>query len=582
MALGGRTVNKTFGMLRYGPTSAGNRWGIKALPYVASHVKRIFPRADATSPGVVFFTDTPAVARDIEWVMQRYPLEADPATLAYLKQRADEGRRIEEAVHDILSGYTPPDKWRDPAVRPRDYQLEADAIVHATGRCLIADDLGLGKTFSASLRLRDPEALPAAVVVPAQIPRQWQARIGEYLPWLRTHIVSRRDPYDPADKCGGRQPDVLILSYAKFAEWGDYLAGQVQTVIFDEAQELRTGSGTTKYAAACNVAWKARYRIELTATPVYNYGDEIWSLINVIDPDFLGSRTEFKREWCGADAGLARHAVVKDPAMLGGYLRDSGIMLVRTRKQTHRELPDPVQIEQVVDTDHAEIDQVAADVAEHARLLVSGKGTFQDRGKAALDLDWRMRQATGVAKAPYVAEFCKLLLETEKRIVLCGWHREVYSTWLAALAGYNPVLYTGSESPAQKQASVDKFLHGDARVLIMSLRSGAGLDGLQENCSVMVFGELDWSPMMHTQCLGRLNRDGQDSTVVAYFMVSDDGTDPLMCDTLGIKRSQAIPLRDPDTPLFTQLTPENDRARKLAAAVLRRVSRKGPAHATRR
>src|SRR5579884_3848269 len=46
----------------------------------------------------------------------------------------------------------------------------------------------------------------------------------------------------------------------------------------------------------------------------------------------------------------------------------------------------------------------------------------------------------------------------------------------------------------------------------MSLRSGAGLDGLQEDCTVGVFGELDWSPEQHRQCIGRLDRDGQTVT----------------------------------------------------------------------
>jgi hypothetical protein len=42
------------------------------------------------------------------------------------------------------------------------------------------------------------------------------------------------------------------------------------------------------------------------------------------------------------------------------------------------------------------------------------------------DFDWKMRQATGIAKAPYVAEFVKLLLESEQKVVLFGWHRDVY------------------------------------------------------------------------------------------------------------------------------------------------------------
>jgi SNF2 family DNA or RNA helicase len=298
--------------------------------------------------------------------------------------------------------------------------------------------------------------------------------------------------------------------------------------------------------------------------------------MGALAPDLLGSRSEFLREWGSGDYGMARHAAVKNPAALGTYLRDQGLLLRRTRKDVHRELPDPIEVEQHVDTDHATIEQVAADVAHNARVMLGEvEATRTERFQAAGEVDWRMRQATGLAKAAYVAEFAKLLLESEERIVLFGWHRGCYDVWLDKLAAYHPVLYTGTESPQQKARAAEEFKGGQARILIMSLRSGAGLDGLQDWCSVAVFGELDWSPEVHRQCTGRLARDGQESTVVAYYMVSDDGTDPLMADVLGIKKQQAEPIRDPHLPLFTSLAPATDRARALAAAVLQRGPGKG-------
>jgi hypothetical protein len=108
--------------------------------------------------------------------------------------------------------------------------------------------------------------------------------------------------------------------------------------------------------------------------------------------------------------------------------------------------------------------------------------------QAAGEFDALMRQATGIAKAPYVAEFVRPLLDSGEPIVLFGWHRAVYNIWMEALAAHNPVLYTGTESATQKAEAIDAFLGGQARVLIMSLRSGAGVDGLQGYCNTVVFG----------------------------------------------------------------------------------------------
>ena len=82
------------------------------------------------------------------------------------------------------------------------------------------------------------------------------------------------------------------------------------------------------------------------------------------------------------------------------------------------------------------------------------------------------------------------------------------------------------------------FVDGDCNLLIISLRAGAGLDGLQEKCNIVVFGELDWSPSVHEQCFGRVYRDGQSLPVSAYFMIAEDGSDPIISSVLGVKRGQ--------------------------------------------
>ena len=137
--------------------------------------------------------------------------------------------------------------------------------------------------------------------------------------------------------------------------------------------------------------------------------------------------------------------------------------------------------------------------------------------------------------------------------------------------GFFPPLYNGTQAPAQKHTAAREFIHGRCRVLMMSLRAGAGLDGLQKACSVGVFGELDWSPGIHEQAIGRLARDGQETTVAAYFLVSDHGADPVMDEVLQLKRMQAEPLRDPDLPLFSEAPSNADRVKLLARSVLERA-----------
>src|SRR3546814_17514630 len=111
-----------------------------------------------------------------------------------------------------------------------------------------------------------------------------------------------------------------------------------------------------------------------------------------------------------------------------------------------------------------------------------------------------------------------MLLREHERVLLTGWHRDVYDIWLSKLWKYNPVLYTGTESKFAKDRNQQRFCTGDSRVMIISNRSGKGLDGLQGYCTEIVKGELDYSPQVHKQLIGRLRRPGMVDPVTAHYL----------------------------------------------------------------
>ncbi|MDD4970825.1 MAG: C-terminal helicase domain-containing protein [Paludibacter sp.] len=132
-----------------------------------------------------------------------------------------------------------------------------------------------------------------------------------------------------------------------------------------------------------------------------------------------------------------------------------------------------------------------------------------------------------------------------------------YKILLEELAEYHPVMYTGTESSTQKEKSKQAFLNGETNCFIISLRSGIGLDGLQARCNTVVIAELDWSPKVMEQLIGRVDRDGQQEQVTAIFLVSDCGSDPLIIDMLGVKSSQSHGILNPlDSEIQEQYTDE--------------------------
>jgi hypothetical protein len=305
----------------------------------------------------------------------------------------------------------------------------------------------------------------------------------------------------------------------------------------------------------------------LTATPIYNYADEMYHVLDVLAPGRLGTKAEFGSEWCVG--GFDRKAKLVSASAFGRYLREEGLMLRRTRRDVGRELPPVSRIPHHVDADPQKLERVATTAIELAHLILSVNPEAQQaRFEASGELSYLLRQATGIAKAPFVAAFVRILVEGGERVVLYGWHHEVYAIWREALADLTPAFFTGRETVTQKEEAKRRFVERETDILIMSLRAGAGVDGLQGTCRTVVNGELDWSPGVHEQSIGRVHRDGQKEPVMAYFLVTDTGSDPVLVDVLGLKRQIAEGVRDPDGVLIEQLTIDPEHVRRLAAAYL--------------
>lgn len=531
-------MTRTFGRLRYDEDQ--HAWLFQDVePHVVIRLKDVFRRIPKTATGVIRLADGPDVATDLDWFLSRYPLEMETRDREHLREvRAAYEARLAEIEGILLPSWKPSGYpvFKD-GVQPYPFQAQAAELTRRLRRLLLLDDVGLGKTFSALAVLTSADVLPAAIVVQSHLAEQW---VEDYIlpcTWLIPHIVKGTRPYDLPEA------DVYIFKYSNIAGWADIAGrGVFRSVVFDEVQELRHGEATSKGKAAIVFRDAVDVRVGLTATPIYNYGDEIFRVVEAIAPGALGAWYEFVREWCAPGPGGKWK--VKEPEALGAYLREAQIVLRRTEEDVGGQMPPINTITHEIDYD----EEVAEAAEARARMLamrVLHADEFTERGRAARELDALARHTTGLAKAQHVSAFVRVLLESKVPVLLTGWHREVYDRWLKDLADFRPVMYTGSETSKKKRQSKEAFVAGETDLMIISLRSGSGLDGLQRRCSTVVFGELDWSPLVHRQVIGRLRRPGQDRQVDAIYLWTNGGSDPLMIETNGVKAAQARGIVDP-------------------------------------
>lgn len=594
-------ANYYYGTLKYDKRT--NKWVIKGEPCVCQMAKRLFPGCDTKRRGTARFTANKRIIGDLNWLMMRYPLEIknrdkwdrdiEEARQYVLKREWSNKYPLKAEVPKLtFNGEL------------MEFQKEGLGFLLRNNRALLADEMGLGKTVQALAYLASINSYPVLLVVPPHLVRYWQREIDRFLrlppvekndegislagnpdnnfcaeatclegmkldgmekefnAWGKNSFDSDMKENPEADvikseidgikspgKDGGNAPKVhvikgikpyrlpeahiYIIHYLLLRGWKNVLpeAG-FQTVIFDEIQELRH-AGTEKYSSASLIADNCKNVIGLSGTPIYNRGGEIWNVMNILDSHCLGDWDSFTREWCYGYG----NGVVINPTLLGEHLRREGLLFRRTKDAVLEELPPKRRLVQEIDSDEGIYENLIQSAVEKVKKLDMLEEGFE-KESLILQISQEERQATGVAKAPYVCAFVKALLEAEEKVLLFAHHHSVMDIYRKELKHFKPVFITGRENDKQKDAAVNAFMEGRTNICCVSLRAAAGLNLQRASC--IVFGELDWSPAVHSQAEDRAHRIGQQDSVLCYYLVSSRGADQDIQEALGLKVSQFI------------------------------------------
>ena len=402
-------AHRTYGTLSY--NRRRDCWVVRGDPGVTELCKRLFPGSESGRRGEARFPAHRRIVGDLNWLMLRYPLAVRAADRERWERaltdareyvvRRETARRMPERVEPSPSVFTG-------TLTP--FQQEGLAFLLRTDRALLADEMGLGKTVQALAMLAQTGAYPALVVAPPHLLRNWENEIARFVRRpdgspLSVHVIRGLKPYalPPAD--------IYLMHYLLLRGWKEALPEcAIPTVIFDEIQELRN-SGTEKYSAASLLAGAARRVVGLSGTPIYNRGAEIWNVVNILDFHFLGDYESFTREWC---YGYGNQIVAK-PELLGEKLREEGLMLRRTKRDVLTELPPKRRLVMPVDSDDAVYRRLMEPVrATLAQLKNDGAAAPSQRALWKMAVESGERQATGMAKAPYVAQFVRALLDARR------------------------------------------------------------------------------------------------------------------------------------------------------------------------
>ena len=217
-------------------------------------------------------------------------------------------------ISDILDGMsdrTRLNKMRQPdgfAGTLRPYQQQGFSWMWflqswGLGGCL-ADDMGLGKTIQTLALMQqyknqnDPDCRdPFLLICPTSVISNWHREAGRFAPDMSVMIHHGTDRYRTAAtfRKKASRYDIVVSSYGLLHRDIDIIKKTKWAgVILDEAQNIKNPQ--TKQARAARMI-DARCRFALTGTPVENNVGDLWSVMDFLNPGFLGNHEQFRRNF---------------------------------------------------------------------------------------------------------------------------------------------------------------------------------------------------------------------------------------------------------------------------------------------
>ncbi|HLH56875.1 MAG TPA: DEAD/DEAH box helicase, partial [Verrucomicrobiae bacterium] len=418
----------------------------------------------------------------------------------------------------------------------RPYQKDGfDFLCHLTHLRLggiLADDMGLGKTIQtltwlAWLKERNNKnPKPGLVICPASVLHNWRREANRFTPNMKVLVLESGAARHNLRK-QIPQHDLIVTNYALLRRDLEELQKfSFRAVILDEAQFIKNpGAQVTQSVKQL----KSEHRLALTGTPLENRLLDLWSIVDFVQPGYLGNQDQFADiyEPKGENAESAQRIARR---RLSAKLRP--LLLRRLKKHVARDLPD--RIEQRRDCQLGE-EQRKLYLAELRRSREQVMKTVAEKGlnKSKIHVLAALTRLRQICCHPRlvgndaISGKTETLFELLDSLIAEGQKVLVFSQFVQMLelleqecrAHQIPTHILTGQTKDRQQVVTTFQNDPNASVFLLSLRAaGTGLN--LTTASYVVLYDPWWNPAVEAQAIDRSHRIGQTQTVNAYRLIS--------------------------------------------------------------
>ena len=420
----------------------------------------------------------------------------------------------------------------------RPYQKEGfDFLCHLTGLKLggiLADDMGLGKTLQTLVWLawlhqkNGKQHKPALVICPASVLHNWRREAEKFTPHLKVLVLE-----SGAARHGLRktipQFDIIVTNYALLRrDWEALQKFPFCAVILDEAQFIKNPSAQITQSVK---QLKANQRLALTGTPLENRLLDLWSIVDFVQPGYLGNQEHFGQTYEPKGEGEeGQNAQRIARRRLSAKLRP--LMLRRLKRQVAKDLPERIEVRRDCELGEAQRKLYLAELRrsrEQVLQAVAEKGLAKSKIHVLAALT-RLRQIcchpalvgndSLSGKTETLFELLEPLLVEGQKVLVFSQFVQMLKLLETELKQRNISTHTLTGETKERQAVVQAFQNDtQASVFLLSLRAaGTGLN--LTTASYVVLYDPWWNPAVEAQAIDRSHRIGQTRNVTACRLIA--------------------------------------------------------------
>ncbi|MEG4998009.1 DEAD/DEAH box helicase [Microcoleus sp. B4-D4] len=451
------------------------------------------------------------------------------------------------------------------------------------GACL-ADDMGLGKSIELIaflLHLQEQNSLeaPTLLVCPTSVLGNWEREVKKFGPTLKVllHHGDKRAK-GKAFAAAIKGKDLIVTSYALvFRDAKEIQSTKWQGLVLDEAQNIKNSEAKQSQAVR---QIEADFRIALTGTPVENRLQELWSILEFLNPGYLGPRNFFQRRFA---IPIEKYGDRESLHTLRSLVRPFILRRLKTDKEIIQDLPEKQEMTVFCSLAAGQAALYQKIVEESIANLESAEG-IQRRGMI-LALLVKLKQlcnhpALLTAKQnPKELEIksqesgkLQRLVEMLEEVVAEGDRALIFTQFaewgkllkphLEQHLGREILFLYGGIKQQQREEMIDRFQHDPQGPPIMILSLKAGGTGLNLTRATHVFHyDRWWNPAVENQATDRVFRIGQTRNVQVHKFVCTGTLEEKIHDMIESKKALAEQVVSAGENWLTEL--DTDQLRNL-------------------